>query len=162
MKTFYALSFIIVFAFGFSPTISGQEKLKDILPLKDGKVTYTNVILVDSISKEEIYKRAKQWLAQNFEYTKNDDNDLLISRGYIQYGMFKFWHTIIIKIKDGKYKYEITDFTFSDGNVDQNIEGNYISLTKKSDFKYIDDHVTKIIISLEQAIKTDTSKEDNW
>jgi len=162
MKTIYALSFILVFSLGFLPTISGQEKLRDILPLKDGKVTYTNVIHVDSISKEEIYKRAKQWLAHNFEYTKNDDKDELINRGYIQYGLFKIWQTITIKIKNGKYKYEITDFTFSDGHIDQNIEGNYGSITKKSDSKFIDDHITKSIILLEQAIKTDTSKEDNW
>ena len=162
MKTFLALNFMLVFAFGFSQTISGQEKLKDILPLKDGKVMYTNVIQVDSISKEVICRHAKQWLAHNFEYTKVDDKDELISRGYIQYGLFKIWQTITIKIKDRKYKYEITDFTFSDGNVFQNIEGNYGSLTKKADYKYIDDHVTKIILSLEQAIKTDTNKEDNW
>jgi hypothetical protein len=87
MKTIYALSFFFFFALGFSSTISGQEKLNGVLPLKDGKVTYTNIILVDSLSKQEIYKRAKQWLAYNFEYTKVDDKDELISRGYIQYGL---------------------------------------------------------------------------
>jgi hypothetical protein len=77
------------------------------------------------------------------------------------YSLFKFWQTITIKIKDGKYKYEITNFTFSDDHVDKNIEDNYRSLTKKSDFKYLDDHINKIIILLEQAIKTN-NKEDNW
>ncbi len=83
MKTFYALNLILIFAFGFSQSIIAQEKLKDILPLKDGKVTYIGVIQVDGISKEEIYKRAKLWLAYNFEYSKFDEKDKLISRFYM-------------------------------------------------------------------------------
>ena len=76
--------------------------------------------------------------------------------------MFKFGHTITIKIKNGKYKYEISDFTWSDGHVDQNIEHNYNSITKKSDYKYLDEHVNKKIELLEQAIKMEINKDDNW
>jgi len=166
MKTFYTLGFILIFASCFSTTMQAQDttktqkKLLDILPLKDGKVTYTNTIQVDSVSQEEIYKRAKEWLAHNYEFPTLDEKDELVSRGYILYGLFKISQTITIKIKYGKYKYEITDFTITNNHVDYPLEGYYGSFTRKADYKYIDRRVNEHIASLEQAIKK--KKEDVW
>jgi Domain of unknown function (DUF4468) with TBP-like fold len=154
--------FASLFILGFVLTTTAQEKLKDILPLKNGKVTYSGVIQVDSLSQEEIYARARSWLAYNYEYSKLDDKGELINKGYFQYGIYRVWNTITIKIKSGRYKYEISDFKMDEKGTEYDLEGSYGSLTKKADFNYIDKHINEIIPSLEAAIKTEPAKEDNW
>jgi len=43
-----------------STTPKGAD-LSDVLPVKNGKVTYSGVVQTAGVSKEELYKRAKQW-----------------------------------------------------------------------------------------------------
>jgi len=166
MRTFLTLIFTLILLI----PINAQEKLKDLLPLMNDKVTYTNIIKVDSVSKDEIYNRAKHWLAYNYDNFKIDNKDELISRGHIQVGYAQIWQTITIKIKDGRYKYEITNFqvimhNVSDGSsveVDAPLEKYHsiFGLGDKNGFKNIDNQISKLIESLEEAIKTE--KVDNW
>jgi Domain of unknown function (DUF4468) with TBP-like fold len=83
------------------------------------------VIELKGIGKEEIYKRAKIWVAKNFvsaqdviQYDESDHSDIII-KGNIAYdapafnpgtnytGVFRL--TFSISFKDGKYKYDITN-----------------------------------------------------
>ena len=148
MKSLLCLTLILV----FSITVQAQDKLKGILPLMNGKVTYTSVIQVDSVPAEEIYNRAKLWLSNNFEYIKLDDKDKIMSRGYIKYGNFKILLTLTIKIKDGRYKYELTDFKWVDyGNgymQEYDLEKPHRSVTNRYDYRYIDTHVNDLITLL--------------
>jgi len=166
MRTFLSLIFTLILLI----PINAQEKLKDILPLINGKVAYTNIIKVDSVSKDEIYNRAKHWLAYNYDNFKIDSKDELICRGYIHVGYARIWETMTIKIKDGRYKYEITNFQVimhdvSNGSsmeIDAPLEKYHsiLGLGEKMGFKNIDDQISKLIESLEEAIKTE--KVDNW
>ena len=157
---------VLILSFIFLTGIYAQDKLRNVLPLKNGKVTYTNVIQTDSLSKDELYKRAKIWLACTYELVKLDDKDELIGRGYIYYsGGVYVWQTIKIQMKNGRYKYEITDFILKEYNVFQGsssfIEGSIDSPRYgKGFYEYIDTSIKKLIVSLEKAMKTPI--DDNW
>lgn len=89
-------------------------------------LTYTEVVKVDSISKHELYNRAKIWFATEYNNASNvlqiDDRDAgqIIGKAVIIYnptvysrseqtkGAIKY--TIKIFVKAGRFKYEITDF----------------------------------------------------
>lgn len=167
---------ILILSFVLSNGIFGQEKYLDTFPLKDGKVTYSAVIQTDSIAKDELYKRAKRWLANNSEIIKIDDKDLIVGEGVLLLKLsFPLKHEkiylrqiISIEFKDGKYKYDISDFRInsfdvSDGNAHQldfPIEDLGIFTLTKRQIKKIDPQVKDLISSLEKAMKTPI--DDNW
>ena len=96
-------------------TIFGQEPL-----------TYTEIMQADGISKMELYTRAKLWFANAYNSANdvlqmdNKEGGQIIGKAIMQYkptvfsgsaatkGNIKY--TIKIFVKEGRYKYEITDF----------------------------------------------------
>lgn len=88
--------------------------------------TFTDVVKIDSISKNELYNRAKLWFATTFNSSKDvlqiedKDSGQLVGNSLFKYsptvfnasartvGNIKF--TIKIFVKDGRYKYEFTNF----------------------------------------------------
>ena len=121
MKKIYILCMVLFISNG----ILAQDKLLGILPLRDGKVTYTDVIQLQGVSKDEMYKRAKHWFVDTFNSGKDviqlDDkeNGEVIGKGcfkalwlinFYSSQSVNVWKTIIIQIKDNRYRYEITDF----------------------------------------------------
>jgi len=167
---------ILILSFVLSNGIFGQDKYLDTFPLKDGKVTYSAVIQTDGIAKDELYKRAKRWLANNTEIIKFDDKDLIVGGGVFLLKLSfpnqfvkRFVRQIIsIEFKDGKYKYDISDFRInifdvSNGNShhsDFPLEyPDWFSLTDRQ-IKKIDPQVKDLISSLEKAMKTPI--DDNW
>lgn len=103
----------------------GQKMLLDVLPLKNGIVFYSDVIEVDSIDKDELYKRAKRWFVESYKDANKviqlDDKDSgeIIGKGsfdalwnatFVASHVVNVGHTVKIQVKDGKYRYEITDF----------------------------------------------------
>lgn len=41
------------------------------LPLQDGKITYSEIVNVDSATKNQLYSRAKEWISKSFKSSKN-------------------------------------------------------------------------------------------
>lgn len=89
------------------------------------KVTYEGVFSVDEVSKDELYDRAMGWATKRFVSTKAvvDYSDKgggrivlkPIIKAYCTYAgrTFEMGHwnlTFTILVKDGKYKYTVTDF----------------------------------------------------
>ena len=62
MKKIYILFFILF----VSNEILAQDKLLGILPLKDGKVTYSNVVQLKDVSKDMMYNRIKHWFTDTY------------------------------------------------------------------------------------------------
>ena len=103
--------------------VSAQDKLLGVLPIKDGKVTYTEVVEVKGSSKEELNQRAKSWFAKTFKSSQDviqmDEISQLIGKGFYTiraggsglggYDM-EIWITITLQFKDGRYRFTITDF----------------------------------------------------
>ncbi len=89
-----------------------------------GKITFTEVVYVDdsTTTKDELYSLAREWFAKTFKSSQSvlqmDDKELgkLIGKAnfsinrtaYLTDSYVDF--TISIYLKDGRYKYQITDF----------------------------------------------------
>lgn len=98
------------------------------IPLKDGELNYSEVVVLDStFKKNDLYINAKKFFVDVYHSAKDviqlDDKDagIVIGKGYFETlwkanflytYQLQIWHTIKISIKDGKYKYEITDFRY--------------------------------------------------
>jgi hypothetical protein len=105
-------------------SITGFSQKLDSIPMKDGKVFYSEVVKVDSATSSELYSRAKNFLAHEYKSAKAviqvDDKDggQIVGKGNYNIS-FTFMlvncsqlvhHTLSIFVKDGKYKYEISEF----------------------------------------------------
>lgn len=100
------------------------------VPVKDGyNIYYENVVDVDDkLKKENLFLRTKQWVAQNYTTSamynpiqlEDRDNGLIIVRIYFKFSTEFFIHQADytvqcigkIQLKDGKYKYTFSDFTY--------------------------------------------------
>ena len=92
------------------------------------KVTYQEVVKVDNTPQAELYNRAKSWFAKSFRSANKVlqmyDKDLgkLIGKGsepltykYALVNMnYTLHYTLAVVVKDGRYRYEITDITVPD------------------------------------------------
>jgi hypothetical protein len=117
MKNFLIFIFLVC-----SFSIFGQVTLP--IDKITGKVIFTDVISLDSVSVENIYDRAKLFVVNNYNSAKTvsdlSDNNLhfLVIKAYTT-THFKSWGGVyeaggfnyVLKIycKDGRYKYEISD-----------------------------------------------------
>lgn len=114
MKILFALTYVAISIAAFS-----QKPLPEI----EGKVVYTEVVNVDSASAGVLYQRAKLFFAKMYNSSKDvvqvDDkeNGLIVGKGFFSLtfeGVISSWqaevdHTISVRVKEGKYKYEFTD-----------------------------------------------------
>jgi len=126
MKTVSFILFLIV----FSHTLYSQN---DIFPIDSttGKITYTEVVKVDSVNSQELYVRAHSWFAHTFVSAQDviqlDDKDagMIFGKGTFSVsdnvvnptmmdvhisGIVDF--AIEVQTKDGRYKYVFTDLSF--------------------------------------------------
>jgi hypothetical protein len=108
-----------------------QQAVASATPLKllpfdptTGKLVYTEVVQVPGASQAELYARAKLWFANTFKSAKDvvqaEDKEAGIIQGtgfqditVVSMGLpvrEKLWYTIKIAIKEGRYKYDITNF----------------------------------------------------
>ena len=113
MKKTLALTIAIITV--MTMTVFGQEQL-----------TYTEVIQSDSTSKNVLYNRAKLWFTTVYNSSSdvlqmdNKEEGQIIGKAIMKYNPTVFSgseqtkgtikYTIKIFVKDGRYKYEITDF----------------------------------------------------
>lgn len=102
---------------------SDEEDLMPEWPMKDNNIFYSGVLNVDSVSKMELYRRAKRYIVENYKSGKDviqlDDplgyevigkgNYKVICHGAFGWSMEIYVeHTMKVSCKDGKYRYEIT------------------------------------------------------
>ena len=170
LKILSHLLFTLVLTSALSVNLLAQEKLKDILPLRNGKVTYTAVVKTDSVSTDDIYDRARTWLAYNSDYFKVDNDEELICEGHFTYGVFYIYFIINVKIKENRYMYELTNFQVvshttmngSSNDIDSPLEQYHslFGIGEKEGYKKIDELVNSLISSLKKAIQTPI--DDDW
>jgi hypothetical protein len=88
------------------------------------KITYQETIVLDSVSRDEIYQRSKDWIAifyKTDKYSPDDKANYKVGKdGYFDIQLtydFKYkshntvTYNILIAQKEGKYRVTITDFT---------------------------------------------------
>lgn len=162
-----------------------------IFPQTGGIVIYTDVVQIDSAKKEELFNRAKAWFVSEYK-SANDvlqmqdkDAGIIIGKGMFKAGLnmgimvgyqiVDVYHTVKIYIKDGKYKYEITDLNgkyysspskYSSGGFNDMPIGNVtIPMNKKNYRKFlesIDESIKSIISSLKLAMSKSLTGNTNW
>ena len=190
---------ISALAFLSISSVLGQTNTPN-LPIDSlsGKITYTEVVYVDSLAnKQELFSRAREWFAKAYKsstkviqmedkesgklvgkalmkvYFKERIGNRYLPGGYINY-------TISIYIKDGRYKYEITDFYHTgeyvndedkvpDGGASEkmiNATKGFWGLSYKKTyllFLYqMDDNIKDLIGTLKTAMITKALKKDDW
>jgi len=152
--------------------VFGQEKFLDILPLQDSIVTYSGVVQVDSADMNTLYLRAKKWFVMTYKSAKDviqlDDkeNGEITGKGDFKIEYYNLApnisHTISIFVKDGRYKYVITQFSYSDtlGNKFAIEDIPKVWIGKKKLCAKVDEEAQVIIMSIEKSMKMKT--DDNW
>lgn len=122
---------IIIFVF-FTNIISfSQSYVIPDFPIDSltGKISYKEVVYLDStVQQQVLYRAAREWFAKSFVSSNNvlqmDDEEagILIGKGsftiiHTIWGTpFPIRFTISMYFKNGRYKYELTDFQFPDGD----------------------------------------------
>ncbi len=102
-----------------------KAKKRGSLPVTpEGKVQYQEVVQVEGANAQELYARAKRWVANAYKSARNviqsDDptNGQLVIKGLTEFsekfmlGHERGWahHTLTIQVKDGRYRYTLGDF----------------------------------------------------
>lgn len=112
MRTLFTLSFSLLFVI----TAFAQDFPTD----RSGKIIYTDVVEVNG-DKKELYNKALSWFSRAFRSSndvlqlKDPEQGKLIGRFHVVPASSRLGNVsalITILIKDGKYKYEITDLTY--------------------------------------------------
>jgi hypothetical protein len=192
MKKIILLSVITLLSF----TILFGQNEKPNLPIDSvsGKITYKEVVFVDSLTnKQELFSRAREWFAKAYKSSKSviqmedKESGKIVGKAlmsiFFKYGGMQpggnINYTISVYLKDGKYKYEITDFYHTgisgnypipDGGTCENLmtsnKGIYGMSYNNTYGLYLfqmDKNIKDLVFDLKNAMKTkmaNTKKED--
>jgi hypothetical protein len=198
MKKIKHLFFLSALTLLSVSTTFGQKKETPILPIDSAtsKITYSEVVFVDSLTnKNELFLRAREWFAKTYKSSMNviqmedKENGKIIGKALLKVFMTTFVdsqlesgfinYSISIYIKDGRYKYEITDFyhtgmfinssvgTSPDGgpceklfNEKKGFWGNSYKKTYGSYLYQMDNNIKSLISNLKTAMSTNTKKQE--
>lgn len=108
---------------------------------KTGKVFFEEVVQADSLSKDELYSRAREWFVRKFNNAESvlqmDDRESgkLAGRGWMDIEIeslqalwiFKLKFLIIIQLKDGRYKLTLTDIEYQAHPTAQNLNPSTVA-----------------------------------
>lgn len=161
MKRLLFIFFIIISGNSYS-----QGFICDKIPAKNGRVHYEGVVMVDSVPSSILYNNAQLWIGKTFvspkDVIQNEvSNSLIVVKGIIdKTNTF----VLTIQFKDGRYKYEISDFgidMFVPG-LNRRRSGPIESFPlfkdcKESALILFDSKIKKFIADLESGIKTNNS-----
>jgi Domain of unknown function (DUF4468) with TBP-like fold len=162
MKTFFSFLFFL----GLFNICSAQKDT-----LINSRITFTEVVSLDSASKEILFKRAKYWMDHYYQNPKNSiqianeqDGELRSAEGH----QVKFYtrtafinNTITILVKDNKYKYVITDFNYED-EIDafaiENFPASWAG--RRMLMERIKEHVLETVKSIKTSMEKDADITD--
>jgi hypothetical protein len=98
---------------------TAQNLLSDNFPVKEGKIVYSEVVPVDSsMTANDLYLNAKNWLASAFNFSKSalqtDDKEakLIILKGVTNVPEVEGidqseWFLLKLELKNSRYKYSL-------------------------------------------------------
>jgi hypothetical protein len=89
------------------------------------KITFQETVPLDSVSREDIYQRSKDWIANfyktdkyspddkaNYKVGKEGSFEIQLTYDFKYKSQNNVSYNILIAQKEGKYRYTITDFKF--------------------------------------------------
>lgn len=163
--------FITIFIL-VAPKFAESQQLP--IDQKTNLFRYQEVVTIDSVSSDELYSRAKAWIATFYKSANDviqlDDQNTgrLIVKGNfgIIYYMSNAWvnHTLTIEMKDGRYRYILTDFIFDNGQWSAPIEDKkkFFGQRKKL-YNQVSKQAEASIAEMKEAMKkASPTADDNW
>lgn len=182
-QLFFCITFILL---SVSIAFGQNETPKLPIDSSSGKITYTEVVtLKDSVSKDELFSRAKISLTYLFNDSKsviqNEDKEsgIIIGKGTMSviykslgtvFDAGYIHYTLTIAMKQSKYKYVITDF-YHDGTGSKLPSGGAMETPKPKMWSQkqwdnaksnMDSDIKNLIESLKTEMNKPTPKSDNW
>lgn len=134
-----------------------------VLPIDTvtGKITYSYVSTQDSTPQSELHKRAIEWFTLTFKSGKDviqlNEKDKIIGKGALSMvttgrgESVSVLFTIIIDLKDGKYKYKISNFIVSQSGA--TCESSFAQYENNS-MAFVRKNVENSKISLNSEVKS--------
>ncbi|MEI6865794.1 DUF4468 domain-containing protein [Flavicella sp.] len=123
---------LVLFFLFITASVSAQFKVD----YENVKVSFEQVYKVDSLTALSIHKRANEWIALNFNNSKNvirlDSGSKIIVKGMFQIttdiqGHFvdaPIYFDMITEFKEGKYRLSFVDYVVKTQGVSSSIEGH--------------------------------------
>ncbi|MBS1686931.1 MAG: DUF4468 domain-containing protein [Bacteroidetes bacterium] len=166
-----------------SPYPTVAKDAPDNLPRNaENKIEFEEVIPIDGVSKDQLFQRAKNWMVN---YYKSDqlavnnptDGQLIRQASFLKTYQKPngtketdtHWYNISISVKDGKYKYSITDIVMDDGKEKMALETGYDMLAKSNNLqykRYVDEQiysgVSDILKNLKTAMASEIKSKSDW
>lgn len=138
MKHIFILSFFLSMSFGVA--LAQKESTPDLpIDKETGKITFTEVVELDEkLTQDEVYSKAREWFAKAYNSSNNaiqmDDreNGKIVGKALMEvyhkslgtmHPSGQISYTISIYMKDGRYKYEITDLYHTSNGSSSGISG---------------------------------------
>jgi hypothetical protein len=178
------LIFILLFAICFC-TLKAQKYDSGFPVDKFGKIIYTEVVNMDSVKKDELFLRAKSCFVKLFKdanrVIQNEDkeNGSITGKGLIEIHLKAVglvvpggWVNFIlnISVKDGKYKYNISDLRHegngsnipSGGNLENGKPKGWVTKQWNSIIIQTNDELKDLIRSIKDEMNNPSTKLNSW
>ncbi|WP_256013101.1 DUF4468 domain-containing protein [Desertivirga xinjiangensis] len=123
MKKLILLSLIVFPILAFCQ--GKKDRTPIVIPIKDGKIFYEQIVTVDSASKSDLYDKSRKWLAEAFNDSKevikvdNKESGNIVGSGIFDIVTNTFFGSasrisfmIDITIKDSKYRAQVYQFSY--------------------------------------------------
>ncbi len=150
--------------------VQGQD-----LPIDEntGKITYSEIKVIDSLSKEELYTKTLEWFAYKFTSSKDviqlkdDIKNKVIGKGNFAIKYYtrnpNIYFTISVFLKDNRYKIVITDLKYSDNQGEEFLVDDFPKSWggKKKLYRTVDTEVQLILADFYNYMKAQ-NEEDDW
>lgn len=148
-----------------------HDKVVAGIPLLNNRIYYSEVDSCQG-TKDELYKRAKdllsEWFPNFYNVVKLDDKDLgkvrvrgifetPVPKSGIIFYHTRFYSTVTIEVKDGRYKYEFSDF--SDVTNGFPLEGS-LSTDKRA--KRFSERFSPYMDGVANSLKARMNSQSNW
>ena len=178
-KILYSLLIVSLF-FINSYTSNGQALPTDE---ETKKITYQETVVLDSVSKQEIFDRATDWMTNLMKTNKFDVNDKtdfkLVHEGNFPVSFtydFKYksnntvTYNLSLDVKEGKYRFTLTDFKIYDDKIGpksaQTMEAYYAKMKTGSKPEFTNkftSEVNTIIEDMKKFMVTGKGEDkDDW
>ncbi len=155
------------------PTSQAKDKNEEVklVLIRDDNTSnyyYVGVVPVEGVTKEEMFKRAKDWVLSSFktgEKVQFDEKELVVYNNptvILGVGHDEMNFNISIYFKEGKYKFRFENVIIISVTVYGPVSTPYsFNGPTKIQIKQCNVSMLALSASLENAVKG-TSKKDNW
>jgi hypothetical protein len=180
-----ALSFVFILTI-FTTNLFSQENTFPIDSIT-GKITYSEIIKVDSVNNQKLYLRANVWFVHSFVSAKNviqlndKESGKIIGKGTFEVtdnnnhnsmvylpivGTVDF--TVEIQTKDERYKYVFSDFSYKvNGDAEKNLKSSSVfksgMFQKRLDIQWADikQNTNMTILNMIESLKKSMGTKDD-